>query len=208
MQKRKLNGRHRAALLGAWLGLCLGAFGCAPGPAEKPASSSAETKPPSMAPAPPSSTPADIPVGDDPAASLDRVATAAKAAFDKHYKVEKLIYPRGYYRYQPAVLTVVTRLEQVGADPSPAGVVEIVLQDRNTLIRATQAEATTDPELHPRTPAPTHEEMFNDFSNAELKPSTITVQYQARNGVWRRVDWQGNPRAQKGADWLDRVGVP
>lgn len=152
--------------------------------------------------------PAAIAVGDDPAASLQQVAAAARQAFEGYSKLEKLIYPRGWYRYQPAVLEAIARLEEAPASQTRTGVVELTVQDRNTLIRPTQAEAAADAELFPRTPAPTPEEMLNNFSNAELKPTVIVIQYREQNGAWQRVDWQGKPRGQRGADWLDRVGVP
>lgn len=191
-------------------------LGCAK-QTEEPTTASADSSPvaqtakPTASAANPNasaSKPAAIALGDDPAVSLQQVAAAARQAFEGYSKLEKLIYPRGWYRYQPAVLEAVARLDEAPAGQTRTGVIELTVQDRNTLIRPTQAEAQADEELHPRTPAPTREEMLNDFSNAELKPTIIVIQYREQDGAWQRIDWQGKPRGQRGADWLDRVGVP
>lgn len=193
--------------------------GCAPTsnelPADVPPSNSAapatgdgsspkSAQPAAPAPAPPPA----IAVGDDPAASVQQLADAVRGALEKYEKVEKLIYPRGWYRYRPAVLSVTAKLANAEGEQPVAGTIEVTIQPRHTVIRPTQAEAAADQEFHPRSPAPTREDMLNDFSNAELKPTTFVIQYRAEDGVWRRVDWEGKTRQQKGAGWLDRVGAP
>ena len=150
-----------------------------------------------------------VPVGDDPAASLTRVAQRVREAVERFDKVEKLIYPRGWHRQRAAVLAVSSELLPQDSGRTPqAGIVRISVQDRYSLIHSTREEAAGDDELCPRRPFPSLEAMLNDRVNPPRDPVDLILRYEVREGTWQRIDWEGPGKLARGADWFDQLQAP
>lgn len=202
-----------ASRLSPWVAVALLFSGCAEHKPQPPTENLVGQSPPASSSSNASAVePNDalraIDVGDDPAASLPALTEAVRAAIDGHRRLEKLIYPRGWYRFGPQALEVSAKLTSAPDESPSTCAVEFLLQDRNTLIHPTAAAAEADQEFLPRTPAPTRDEMLSDRANPALKPVPVTIEYQAVDGRWRRTLWQSAAKNRKGADWLDRIGAP
>jgi len=190
-------------------------FACAPPAAKPPVESQAESKSAAKTPAKqpqapvveatPSTT-GKIEAGPDRAASLAQVVAGVQSALASHIKLDRLIYPAGYAKYQPQVLEVTSQFTLPAAES--AAEVHVKFQDQFTQIHPTEAAAAADTTLYPRRPRPTLDEMLSDGANPVIKPSEATLYYEVKDGCWHRVDWKGTHRTAKGADWWDKLGAP
>lgn len=212
---------------GAWLpvlvlGCCLTGGGCQPATesspstppaaeAAAPAESDAASTPSENAGAATPRPPAE-PVGDDPSASLSRLAERVRGAFESFDRTQELIFPDGFHRERAEVHEVTSEL--VPSEPGAAGGsetrgrVRVKWRELYSVIHYQRDEATADPNLYPRQPKATLEAMQNNAFNPEFKPQEFEIEYVARDGAWVRTEWTGITRRTKGADFLDVVGVP
>jgi hypothetical protein len=177
---------------------------CAPSSAPQP---KANPSPTSSAPREetPSST-GKIEADPDRKASLAQVVAGVEQALASHVKLDRLIYPAGYAKYQPQVIEVTSQFTLPAAET--AAEVRVKFQDQFTQIHPTEAAAAADETLYPRRPRPTLEEMLSDGANPALKPTEAVLYYEVKDGRWHRVDWKGPHRTSKGADWWDKLGAP
>lgn len=187
-------------------------MGCAREAAPTPASSSAAESAPMADANPepkesvPKAEPRGVPVGDDPARSLEEVAQQVRAAVERFDRIDVLVRPAGWNRFRMAVLDVASKVEP-NTEPQ-RGVAKLSIQPRFSLVRPTREEAAGDEDLLPRRPQPTVEERMNDAANPEVKPMELVVHYENRDGMWVRTSWDVPGKLSLGNDWLDVLGAP
>lgn len=149
-----------------------------------------------------------LPVGDDPAASLARVAERVRAALAAYDGTHATIYPTGHTREAIETLGVTSELVTREGASEVTGIIRVQYQELYSLIHPTVEEARADKHLYPRIPQVALQEMLDDHKNPVPEPWTVEIEYTVRDGQWVRSVWEGKARGMRGAKFLDRLGVP